>query len=136
MKPDTSEGVVIALPTYADRCACVSRQLTSVGACTTTFDHSYPRLSDKFCVRGLRPAFASDDVDSVAAQIFPDDRLPQRTLWILIDEWSSLPLDLQPFLADLLSRSALFNHVKQLMSKEGRRPWTPPITGFHRYRLR
>jgi hypothetical protein len=34
------------------------------------------------------------------------DVLPQRTLWILIDEWSSLPLDLQPFLADLLRRSA------------------------------
>ena len=32
--------------------------------------------------------------------------LPQRTLWILIDEWSSLPLDLQPYLADLLRRSA------------------------------
>lgn len=32
--------------------------------------------------------------------------LPHRTLWILIDEWSSLPLDLQPFLADLLRRSA------------------------------
>jgi hypothetical protein len=34
------------------------------------------------------------------------DALPRRTLWILIDEWSSLPLDLQPFLADLLRRSA------------------------------
>ncbi|GAT04185.1 ORC-CDC6 family AAA ATPase [Mycolicibacterium fortuitum] len=33
------------------------------------------------------------------------DALPQRTLWILIDEWSSLPLDLQPYLADLLRRS-------------------------------
>ena len=32
--------------------------------------------------------------------------LPHRTLWILIDEWSSLPLELQPFLADLLRRSA------------------------------
>ena len=32
--------------------------------------------------------------------------LPHRTLWILIDEWSSLPRDLQPFLADLLRRSA------------------------------
>jgi hypothetical protein len=32
--------------------------------------------------------------------------LPHHTLWILIDEWSSLPLDLQPFLADLLRRSA------------------------------
>ncbi|SKU75255.1 Uncharacterised protein [Mycobacteroides abscessus subsp. bolletii] len=34
------------------------------------------------------------------------DALPNRTLWILIDEWSSLPLELQPFLADLLRRTA------------------------------
>lgn len=32
--------------------------------------------------------------------------LPERTLWIMIDEWSSLPLDLQPLLADLLRRTA------------------------------
>jgi len=30
-----------------------------------------------------------------------------RRLWILLDEWSSLPLDLQPYLADLLRRSIL-----------------------------
>jgi hypothetical protein len=29
-----------------------------------------------------------------------------RGLWIMLDEWSSLPIELQPFLADLLRRSA------------------------------
>jgi hypothetical protein len=30
-----------------------------------------------------------------------------RRLWLLLDEWSSVPLDLQPLLADLLRRSVL-----------------------------
>ncbi len=29
-----------------------------------------------------------------------------RGLWIMLDEWSSLPIELQPFLADLMRRSA------------------------------
>jgi hypothetical protein len=33
--------------------------------------------------------------------------LPRHRLWIMLDEWSSLPLDLQPLLADLLRRSIL-----------------------------
>lgn len=32
-------------------------------------------------------------------------KLPLSELWILIDEWSEVPLDLQPFLADLLRRT-------------------------------
>jgi len=32
--------------------------------------------------------------------------LPHAELWLLLDEWSSTPLDLQPFLADLLRRAA------------------------------
>lgn len=32
--------------------------------------------------------------------------LPYSELWLLLDEWSSIPLDLQPFLADLLRRAA------------------------------
>jgi hypothetical protein len=35
------------------------------------------------------------------------DTLPNRQLWILLDEWSEVPLDLQPFLADLLRRAVL-----------------------------
>ncbi|ENB9205541.1 hypothetical protein N1S82_004688 [Serratia marcescens] len=30
--------------------------------------------------------------------------LPHKELWILIDEWSEIPLDLQPYLAELLRR--------------------------------
>lgn len=33
--------------------------------------------------------------------------LGDPTLWILIDEWSEIPLDLQPYLADLLRRTLL-----------------------------
>jgi hypothetical protein len=33
--------------------------------------------------------------------------LGRRRLWLLLDEWSSVPLDLQPLLADLLRRSIL-----------------------------
>ncbi|MFL6145046.1 MAG: hypothetical protein ACJ72N_24670 [Labedaea sp.] len=33
--------------------------------------------------------------------------LAPTRLWLLLDEWSSIPLDLQPFLADLLRRSVL-----------------------------
>ncbi len=33
--------------------------------------------------------------------------LPKTRLWILIDEWSEIPLDIQPYLADLIRRSLL-----------------------------
>jgi hypothetical protein len=35
------------------------------------------------------------------------ENLPKQRLWLLIDEWSEVPLDLQPFLADLLRRALL-----------------------------
>lgn len=35
------------------------------------------------------------------------ETLPNRRLWILLDEWSEVPLDLQPYLADLLRRAVL-----------------------------
>lgn len=35
------------------------------------------------------------------------DNLPKGHLWLLIDEWSEIPLDLQPLLADLLRRAVL-----------------------------
>ncbi|MEV6645427.1 hypothetical protein [Amycolatopsis sp. NPDC051371] len=43
---------------------------------------------------------------SRAIQAVADGIRPAR-LWLLLDEWSSVPLDLQPFLADLLRRSIL-----------------------------
>lgn len=33
--------------------------------------------------------------------------LPNKQLWIVLDEWSEIPLDLQPYLADLLRRTVL-----------------------------
>lgn len=33
--------------------------------------------------------------------------LPKSQLWIILDEWSEIPLDLQPYLADLLRRTLL-----------------------------
>ncbi|MGV1098031.1 hypothetical protein ACUUL3_01285 [Thiovibrio sp. JS02] len=33
--------------------------------------------------------------------------LPKSQLWIILDEWSEIPLDLQPYLADLLRRTVL-----------------------------
>ena len=35
------------------------------------------------------------------------DQLTGRRLWLLLDEWSEIPLDLQPYLADLLRRCVL-----------------------------
>lgn len=35
------------------------------------------------------------------------ENLPNGRLWLLIDEWSEIPLDLQPLLADLLRRAVL-----------------------------
>lgn len=34
-------------------------------------------------------------------------QLPSKSLWILVDEWSEVPLDLQPFVADMLKRALL-----------------------------
>jgi hypothetical protein len=35
------------------------------------------------------------------------ETLPGRRMWLLIDEWSEVPLDLQPMLADLIRRALL-----------------------------
>lgn len=41
------------------------------------------------------------------AKVFQDlySALDKKRIWILVDEWSAIPLDLQPFLADLLRRT-------------------------------
>ena len=35
------------------------------------------------------------------------DLLPDRKLWVILDEWSEIPLDLQPYLADLFRRCVI-----------------------------
>lgn len=43
--------------------------------------------------------------------------LPASRTWIILDEWSSIPMDLQPFLADLLKRT--FFNVQRISVKIG-----------------
>jgi hypothetical protein len=38
-------------------------------------------------------------LDAIGSEIAP------RRVWLLLDEWSSIPIDLQPFLADMLRRT-------------------------------
>lgn len=35
------------------------------------------------------------------------NQFPKRRMWILLDEWSAVPMELQPYLADLIRRSIL-----------------------------
>ncbi|QSQ36125.1 hypothetical protein ISN34_04005 [Xanthomonas translucens pv. translucens] len=35
------------------------------------------------------------------------DLLPKKKLWVILDEWSEIPLDLQPYLADLFRRCVI-----------------------------
>lgn len=35
------------------------------------------------------------------------DLLPEKKLWVILDEWSEIPLDLQPYLADLFRRCVI-----------------------------
>lgn len=63
-----------------------------------------------------------------------------RHLWVLLDEWSSVPLDLQPYLADLIRRSlfsvrgitvkiAAIEHRSNLMINRGRGDYIGIETG-------
>ena len=76
----------------------------SIGA--TTSDSDRRAVSAKKTVSGKevhRVNFGS--VGSALRKVV--QTLPKGRLWILIDEWSEVPLDLQPLLADLLRRAVL-----------------------------
>lgn len=66
--------------------------------------------------------------------------LQGRHLWVLLDEWSSIPLELQPYLADLIRRSlfsiqgitvkiAAIEHRSNLMINKGRGDYIGIETG-------
>ncbi|WP_084612735.1 hypothetical protein [Pseudogulbenkiania sp. MAI-1] len=65
------------------------------------FSHSLERKRNG--VEKLRVHFSSvmREIQKVV------DELPNKKLWILFDEWSEIPLDLQPYLADLLRRCVI-----------------------------
>jgi hypothetical protein len=69
-------------------------------------DASHDAVSAKKIVRGVevhRVNFGS--VGDALRQVV--EVLPNGKLWLLIDEWSEVPQDLQPLLADLLRRAVL-----------------------------
>lgn len=63
-------------------------------------------VSAKKTVTGVEvPRLNFGSVGTVLRKIV--DTLPNKKLWLLIDEWSVVPLDLQPYVADLISRAIL-----------------------------
>ena len=57
--------------------------------------------------------------------------LPRRKLWLLLDEWSTVPLDLQPYLADLIRRSIfpVRGTVVKIAAIEARSVFSLPLEG-------
>lgn len=70
---------------------------------TANQEHSFERRTQRQGVEQHRIHFGA--VSGVMRDVVP--ALGARRLWILIDEWSSIPLDLQPLLADLIRRALL-----------------------------
>jgi hypothetical protein len=79
-------------PTVSGEVKAGSAEREAVSAKKVVTGHEIPRVN-----------FGS--VGSTLKKIV--ETLPKGRLWILIDEWSEVPLDLQPFLADLLRRAVL-----------------------------
>jgi len=59
------------------------------------------------------------------------EALGNRRVWLLLDEWSEIPLDIQPYLADLLRRCVLplSNITLKVAAIEHRSNWLPAIRG-------
>lgn len=92
----------------------VSLELTATGAKLAANAEQTSEIEDKQLSAVRRKGVAryhikfggvNSAVRSLAAA------LPIKRLWILLDEWSSVPVELQPYLADLLRR-CLFNIPK------------------------
>ena len=49
------------------------------------------------------------------------DAAPAGRIWILLDEWAAVPMDLQPLLADLLTRRAVFHRARHGREDRGHR---------------
>lgn len=66
----------------------------------------------------------------VAAQQLLDSFKPRR-LWLLLDEWNSIPEDLQPYVGDLLRRAlmAVDGLTLKIGAIQHRSAWTLPRTG-------
>ena len=69
-----------------------------------TANHSLQRLERTYIETGkLRHRVHFGSVGNILAEI--QNSINPKCIWILLDEWSEVPHDLQPLLADLLKRS-------------------------------
>jgi hypothetical protein len=73
---------------------------------TETYEGSLQRHSMQSGIERHRIHFGSVRNELVGIL----ERLTPKHVWILLDEWSEVPLDLQPYLADLLRRSVFPVH--------------------------
>lgn len=71
-----------------------------------TSDSSHDTVSAKKIVKGQESHRINFGCVGTALRRVVEN-LPKSRLWLLIDEWSEVPLDLQPLLADLLRRAIL-----------------------------
>lgn len=86
--------------------ATLSLKAPSLGAEATAGQTTKSAASTKFVQQGTEVARVSfGNVGAAFRKLVAT--LPKGRLWLLIDEWSEIPLDLQPYLADLLRRAVL-----------------------------
>lgn len=65
----------------------------------------YGRSHTRSASGQARPALLLGEVQRAIQQVIQS--LPKKRIWILIDEWSSLPIPFQPLVADFIRRSLL-----------------------------
>lgn len=83
--------------------SATSLSLSGEGKITDTSREALSAKTSRTGQETLRVNFGS--VASAMTKVV--ETLPNKRLWILLDEWSEVPLDLQPYLADLLRRAVL-----------------------------
>ncbi len=93
---------------------CIAAELTKSGAKLNLANESASELEDKRLSAVRQTGVARyhlkfGGVNSAMRSL--SSAIPVKRMWILLDEWSSVPLELQPYLADLLRR-CLFNIPK------------------------
>jgi hypothetical protein len=79
---------------------------TSIAASLSSASHSAHYDEERLTRTGTERLHVNFGSTGAAFRRIAELLAPHR-FWVLLDEWSSLPVDLQPYLADLLRRSLL-----------------------------
>jgi hypothetical protein len=71
----------------------------------TASENDFAKSSFTVSANAKSPQFNFGSLSNSVNQIVAN--MPNKRLWILLDEWSEVPLDLQPYLADMIRRGFL-----------------------------